>query len=110
MFKAFQSSSNPNSSNSTSSLNKKKYLENSLCYSAIIGSYFHIGKSDSVMKYYRECRKLGLFPSYESSLMIADVFFNTQNYKNIYEKLLAENTTCPGVPETERLFFKCLLT
>lgn len=80
---------------------KWKSIQNSLCYSSVIGSYYAQGDFKSVLQYYDECRKLGLFPAFAEGMMVAKCHEVSEDYKANLEKILEKKEQFPGIPESE---------
>lgn len=80
---------------------KWKSIQNSLCYSAVIGSNYRLGDFKSATDAYEECRKLGLFPAFPESMMIASGYECSEVFRSQLEEWMAERKTIPGVPESE---------
>ena len=80
---------------------KWKSIQNSLCYSAVIGSNYRLGDFKSATDAYEECRKLGLFPAFPESMMIASGYELSEVYRSQLEEWMAEKRTIPGIPESE---------
>lgn len=80
---------------------KGKSIQNSLCYSAVIGSHYRLGDFKSATDAYEVCRKLGLFPAFPESMMIASGYELSELYRAQLETWLEEKRTIPGVPESE---------
>ena len=60
---------------------KGKSIQNSLCYSAVIGSHYRLGDFKSATDAYEACRKLGLFPAFPESMMIASGYELSELYR-----------------------------
>ena len=79
-----------------------KSVQNSLCYSAVIGSYFRTSQYPSVLAYYNECRKLRLFPSFHEAMMVAECHLFSDEYKLVYDELNSKKMAFRGIPESEK--------
>lgn len=86
-----------------------KSVQNSICYSAVIGSYYRLNDPASVLQYYEECRALKLFPSYLESMMVAQTYYNSDDYKLLYDELLTKKGVLRGIPEMEKFFHLLVL-
>ena len=80
---------------------KRKSVQNSLCYSAVIGANYRLGDFKSATDAYEACRKQGLFPAFPESMMIASGYELSELYRTQLETWLREKRTVPGVPESE---------
>lgn len=85
----------------TPATRRGKSIQNSLCYSAVIGSHYRLGDFKSATDAYEACRKLGLFPAFPESMMIASGYELSELYRAQLETWLEEKRTIPGVPESE---------
>lgn len=83
---------------------KWKLIQNSLCYSAVIGSYYRLGEFQLALQYYDEARKLGVFPRFREGMMVADIHANSQEFRELFSDLKRKNVDVSGVPKNE-LFF-----
>lgn len=79
-----------------------KSIQNSLCYSAVIGSCYRLNDSSSVLHYYDECRKIGQFPNFLESMMVAQTYASSDDYKLIYNTLVSKKEVLRGIPEMEK--------
>lgn len=76
-----------------------RLIQNSKCYSAVIGSCFYLKDYAAVQYFYHECRRMGVFPNYVESLMMAQSFL----YTTKGEPQLSDNAgVLKGIPEAER--------
>ena len=82
-------------------MEKWKSTHNSLCYSAIIGSYYHQGDLETAIQYYEECRRLGLFPSFPEGMMVAKCHELSEAYKTRMEEWKEKKPTVPGIPSAD---------
>ena len=80
---------------------KWKSVQNSLCYSAVIGSCYSQGDFESALRYYEECRQLGLFPAFVESMMVAKCYEQSEDYKKLLEELQEKKESITGIPESE---------
>ena len=83
---------------------KWKVIQNSLCYSSVIGSYYAQGDFKSVLQYYDECRQLGLFPAFVESMMVTKCHEVSEDYKTQLEEILEKKGQFTGIPESELYF------
>ena len=76
-----------------------RLIQNSKCYSAVIGSCFYLKDYAAVQYFYHECRRMGVFPNYVESLMMAQsILYTTKG-----EPQLSDNAgVLKGIPEAER--------
>ena len=81
-----------------------KSIQNSLCYSSVIGSYYAQGDFKSVLQYYDECRQLGLFPGFAEGMMVAKCYEGSEDYKTRLEEILEKNEQFTGIPASELYF------
>ena len=82
-------------------MEKWKSTHNSLCYSAIIGSYYQQGDLETAIQYYEECRRLGLFPSFPEGMMVAKCHELSEAYKTRMEEWKEKKPTVPGIPSAD---------
>lgn len=76
-----------------------KLIQNSKCYSAVIGSCFYLKDYAAVQYFYHECRRMGVFPNYVESLMMAQSFL----YMAKGESQPSDTAgVLKGIPEAER--------
>lgn len=85
----------------SSSMGKWKSTHNSLCYSAVIGSYYQQGQKEMAMQYYEECRHLGIFPSFPESMMIAHCHEVADTYKTQLEEWEGKKPATAGIPAAD---------
>ena len=78
-----------------------KLIQNSLCYSAVIGSYFMTHEFSLALQYYDEARKLGVFPRFREGMMIAQIHLSSEEYKPVYEELKSKESQIAGIPMSE---------
>ena len=79
-----------------------KQIQNSKCYSSVIGSCFRLGDFAATQYFYHESRKMGVFPNYRESLMVAESFVRTGTGEKRLEELRHDASACKGIPEGER--------
>ena len=79
-----------------------KQIQNSKCYSSVIGSCFRLGDFAATQYFYHESRKMGVFPNYLESLMVAESFLRTGAGEKRLEELRKDTSACKGIPEGER--------
>ena len=82
-------------------MEKWKSTHNSLCYSAVIGSYYQQGDLDAAIRYYDECRRLGLFPSFPEGMMIAKCHELSDAYQSHMEEWKEKKPSIPGIPTAD---------
>ena len=80
---------------------KWKLVQNSLCYSAVIGSYYRLGEFQLALQYYDEARKLGVFPRFREGMMIAEIHANSREFEASFSELKRKNVDVSGVPSSE---------
>ncbi|OAO15852.1 hypothetical protein AV274_2434 [Blastocystis sp. ATCC 50177/Nand II] len=79
-----------------------KQIQNSKCYSSVIGSCFRLGDFAATQYFYHESRKMGVFPNYRESLMVAESFIRTGAGEKRLEELRHDASACKGIPEGEK--------
>ena len=84
-----------------------KLIQNSLCYSAVIGSYFMTHEFSLALQYYDEARKLGVFPRFREGMMIAQIHLSSEEYKPVYEELKSKESQIAGIPMSEVCAMAC---
>ena len=66
-----------------------KRVQNSLCYSAVIGSYYRLGEFQLALQYYEEARKLGVFPRFREGMMVAEIHATSREFEAALRELRA---------------------
>lgn len=79
-----------------------KSIQNSICYSAVIGSCYRLNDPTAVLAYYDECRSLNLFPAFLESMMVAQTIADAEDYKLLYDELKTKKNVIRGIPESEK--------
>ena len=64
-------------------------VQNSLCYSAVIGSYYRLGEFQLALQYYEEARKLGVFPRFREGMMVAEIHATSREFEAALGELRA---------------------
>ena len=85
---------------------KWRLVQNSLCYSAVIGSYYQLGEFQLALQYYDEARKLGVFPRFREGMMIADIHANSQEFRDQFAELKSKKVDVSGVPKNELYYIE----
>ena len=62
-------------------------VQNSLCYSAVIGSYYRLGEFQLALQYYEEARKLGVFPRFREGMMVAEIHATSREFEAALREL-----------------------
>lgn len=62
-------------------------VQNSLCYSAVIGSYYRLGEFQLALQYYEEARKLGVFPRFREGMMVAEIHATSREFETALREL-----------------------
>lgn len=75
-------------------------VQNSLCYSAVIGSYYRLGEFQLALQYYEEARKLGVFPRFREGMMVAEIHATSREFEAALREL--RELRASGVSSAER--------
>ena len=68
-------------------------VQNSLCYSAVIGSYYRLGEFQLALQYYEEARKLGVFPRFREGMMVAEIHATSREFEAALRELRASGVS-----------------